>query len=117
MKVAVDQLLQEYLISDDLVEASRCLQELSATFFYHEIVKRSVVHALDKLLHYLMERDLLTERQAVQGFNRLYALSKDLALDSPTAAKVIDDFAARAIEDSVLPAGYTSPATPVVAEA
>lgn len=80
MKVAVDQLLQEYMVSGDLDEACRCIMELNQAQFYHEVVKRAVVNALDspketqlkvsELLAYLVERDRLTSMQAIKGFDR-----------------------------------------------
>lgn len=48
MKLATDQLLQEYLVSGDVVEAARCIRELNSKQFYHEVVKRAVVQAIDK---------------------------------------------------------------------
>ena len=80
---------------------------------HHEVVKRAVVLALDKspeqqeqmsnLLTHLMERDQLTSSQATKGFKRLNGMISELTLDSPTAATVIAQFTARAIEDRVLP--------------
>ena len=116
MKVAVDQLLQEYLVSCDLVEASRCIKELQSPHFYHEIVKRAITHAMDKtvdqrssmsaLLAYLVERDQLTRYQAIKGFNRLHFLLPDLQLDTPAAAAILEEFVAKAKEDSVLPVEF-----------
>lgn len=116
MKVAVDHLLQEFLISGDLDEAVRCISELQAPQFYHEIVKRAVVCALDKteieqlqmssLLDYLVERDLLTKLQATKGFNRLHVLVNELCLDTPAAKQILADFLSRAIEGNVLEANY-----------
>lgn len=37
LKVAIDQLMQEYIISNDLAEASRCVQELHVPDFHHEV--------------------------------------------------------------------------------
>jgi programmed cell death protein 4 len=37
MKIAIDQLLQEYLLSSDLEEATRCIKELNAPLFSHEV--------------------------------------------------------------------------------
>ena len=94
MKVALDQCLQEYLLSGDLPEAARCIRELNAKFFLHEVVKRAVSHAVDKsqahqesmssLLQYLHECDMLSVGQAVKGFRRLQQIIDDLALDTPT---------------------------------
>lgn len=116
MKVAVDQCLQEYLYSGDVDEAARCIHELNAKLFYHEVVKRAVVHALDKsaeqqqqmsnLLQYLMERDQLSTSQAVKGFQRLNGMIGELVLDSPTASAVVSNFISRAVEDGVLPSDF-----------
>ena len=113
MKIAIDQCLQEYLLSGDLNEAARCIHELNAKLFYHEVVKRAVVLALDKsieqqehmsaLLTYLMERDQLTSSQAAKGFKRLNGMLSELILDTPTAATILEQFTARALEDKVLP--------------
>ena len=117
MKVAVDQCLQEYLLSGDVQEAARCIHELNAKLFYHEIVKRAVVLALDKspeqqehmsnLLTYLMERDQLTTSQASKGFKRLHGMLSELVLDTPTSASILEQFTARALDDKVLPDGFT----------
>ena len=40
MKIAVDQLLSEYLVSSDLEEASRCIKELNAPESSMQIVKK-----------------------------------------------------------------------------
>lgn len=48
LKIAVDQLLLEYVTSRELIEASRCIKDLNAPHFHHEIVKRAIVIALDK---------------------------------------------------------------------
>src|SRR3546814_6665945 len=48
LKVAIDQLLAEYLYARQLEEAARCVRELQAPHFEHEIVKRAIGKALDK---------------------------------------------------------------------
>lgn len=40
-------LLQEYLSSDDTLEAARCLKELEVPHFHHELVYEAVVLALE----------------------------------------------------------------------
>ena len=54
MKIATDQLLQEYLVSGDVLEAARCIKQLNSRQFYHEIVKRAVVQAIDKPIEQVM---------------------------------------------------------------
>lgn len=116
MKVVVDQLLQEYLLSGELEEAVRCIAELRAPLFAHEVVKRAVIHALDKpsekqlqiskLLTHLNKEELLSIAQAEMGFQRLHTALPDLTLDSPNAAAVLQEFKKRAVQDGVLPATF-----------
>ena len=119
MKVAVDQLLQEFLLSKDTAEAVRCISELKAPLFLHEIVKRAVCNAMDKdteqqrcmseLLTQLSRRELLSAQQAEKGFHRLHHMLPDLALDTPSAVQVLADFTARAKAEGVIPAAYAAP--------
>jgi programmed cell death protein 4 len=119
LKVAIDQLLQEYLLSKDEVEAVRCITELNSPLYFHEIVKRAVYNAMDKptadqehmsaLLKKLAQAELLSPQQAEKGFNRLYRLLPDLALDTPSAVQVLENFTLRAKRDGVLKQSYTPP--------
>lgn len=120
MKVAVDQILQEYLLSGDVEEASRCLFEMRVPHFFHEIVKRAVINALDEdeakqiqmsaLLDTLTAKETLSTAQAVRGFNRLYLLLPDLVLDTPSAGQMLKSFTLRAVKSGVLPPNYAPPA-------
>jgi programmed cell death protein 4 len=118
LKIATDQLVQEYLLSGDLIEATKCIQELQAPQFYHEVVKRAVVSSLDhhpdkqlaisKLLKYLHEQGYLKASQARLGFNHLHAILDDLTLDTPAAKQLVDSFTQRAIEDGILAKDYAA---------
>lgn len=121
LKNTLDQLLAEYLISNNLSEAQACIQELNSQYFFHEIVKRAVTSALDepfdnqlsisRLLQHLFVNGNLSTQQAVIGFNKLFFVVNDLALDTPAAPQILQAFRIRAIADGVLPADYTPPAT------
>ena len=116
MKVAVDQLLAEYLVSGDPDEASRCIKELNAPEFHHEVVKRAISLVVDKdekdqqaisnLFIALTEEDLMTQAQAVKGFKRLYDRLDDLVLDAPKAPGVLNKFTAWAKEEKLLPVNF-----------
>lgn len=116
MKVAVDQLLSEYLVSSDLEEAACCIKELNAPEFFHEVVKRAITHVVDKsqeqqqamsnLLLFLVEKDMLTQAQAVKGFKRLFDRVDDLVLDAPNARQVLAKYTAWAIQEKMLPATF-----------
>eukprot|EP00599_Poterioochromonas_sp_BG-1_P015461 CAMPEP_0173163868 /NCGR_PEP_ID=MMETSP1105-20130129/20184_1 /TAXON_ID=2985 /ORGANISM="Ochromonas sp., Strain BG-1" /LENGTH=365 /DNA_ID=CAMNT_0014084021 /DNA_START=121 /DNA_END=1219 /DNA_ORIENTATION=- len=121
MKVAVDQLLLEYILSSDLDEAIRCLTELNASQFFHEVVKRAVVlgmekteeqrKALSELFAELAGIQLMAQSQAEKGFNRLYESLPDLTLDTPNASQILEDFVSRAVKDKVVSANYKKPQT------
>lgn len=126
LKIAVDQLLEEYINSSDMEEAVRCLRELNSPFFFHEVIKRAVVLSLDKtpeqqsliseLFGYLAFANLMSQQQAVKGFNRLYEALPDIALDVPSAGQLLQTFTQRALDDKVIPSSYQPPAAkPVVA--
>lgn len=119
LKVAIDQLLAEYLYARQLEEAARCVRELQAPHFHHELVKRAIVMALDKspedrssvssLLAYLVASDVVSQQQFRKGVERLYALLSDLVLDTPNAPALVDEFAERAVKDGCLPADFKRP--------
>mmetsp|Transcript_5543 Transcript_5543/g.5702 ORF Transcript_5543/g.5702 Transcript_5543/m.5702 type:complete len:389 (+) Transcript_5543:1612-2778(+) len=112
LKVAVDLLIQEYILSDDLDEACRCIIELNSNYFHHEIVKRGISVTLDntpeKRLHMsqlfsiLVKNEIMSREQATLGFTRALESSADFSLDIPNAKILIDEFIQRAITDGVL---------------
>lgn len=116
LKQATDQLLQEYLLSQELTEASRCVKELQCPYFHHEVVKRAVTNALDKsgdlraamsrLLSTLHKDQVVSVDQMVQGFDRLSEILPDLVLDTPNAAQIIEEFVITGKDDGYLPKDY-----------
>ena len=64
---------------------------------------------MQALLQYLMEEDIVSQRQFVKGFDRSFSILSDLVLDTPAAPQLIQDFAQRAIADCVLPSSYSFP--------
>jgi programmed cell death protein 4 len=116
IKIAIEQLLQEYITSSDLVEAVRCVKELDSSQFLHEVVKKAVITAIDLtsekrqamsiLLAQLVVNEILTQQQATIGFNRLKEVLNDLKLDSPNAASILNEFVEKAKIDNVLPLEY-----------
>jgi hypothetical protein len=121
MKVALDQILLEYILSSDIDEAIRCLKEMNEPQFYHEVVKRAVTLSLEKteeqrklvadLFAELSEIQVLTYAQAEKGFNRLYEALPDLSLDTPNAKQILEMFTQRAIQDKVVSSHWKVPAS------
>lgn len=118
LKVAIDQLLQEYLLSRLLDEACRCIRELNVAHFHHEIVKRAITTALDKpedqrqavssLLAFLVAEDVLSTQQCAMGFRRVQEGLGDLVLDTPIAPVLVAEFEARAKQDGILPVDFAA---------
>lgn len=108
LKKDMDQLLQEYLLSRELDEAARCVKELDASHFHHELVKRGVVTSMemmdggkDTLEHmdamaalfgFLVRNAIVSEYQVKKGIARLHQRLPDISLDVPNAAKLLEEF-------------------------
>lgn len=117
MKLAIDTLLSEFLASSDPDEATRCIKELNAPHYMHEVLKRAITMVLDKgdeaqqamsnLLIFLIEKDMIPLQQAVTAFRRLHDRLDDLILDVPTAGATLAKFTAWAVEEAILPEGFT----------
>mmetsp|Transcript_12078 Transcript_12078/g.30636 ORF Transcript_12078/g.30636 Transcript_12078/m.30636 type:complete len:843 (-) Transcript_12078:149-2677(-) len=106
MKGRMKKILEEFLFSGDVAEASKCLHDLSAAFFHHEFVKLALIMMLEKgfgsnagasaeasplmgLLAELSSTGQLSENQIQTGFQRVEQALDDLSLDYPDArAKV-----------------------------
>eukprot|EP00904_Undaria_pinnatifida_P000488 jgi/Undpi1/1043/HiC_scaffold_10.g04506.m1 len=122
LKVAIDQLLVEFLLSRQLDEAAACVKELDCSLFHHEIVKRAVKTALDRtdddrtamssLLVYLNNNEVISDGQIKKGFDRLHEILPDLILDTPAAPTLLEKFTEQAISDGCLPADYIRPSPP-----
>jgi len=113
MKVAIDQCCEEYLLSGDIEEATRCIKELNALYFSHEVVKRAVKIALDKdeksrgliskFLTHMHSEEVVSTKQILLGFDKLDKILPDLMLDTPNADKLVAEFKERATTDGIIP--------------
>jgi len=113
LKVAIDQLLTEYLLSREILEASRCINELHVSHFHYEIVKRAVVLSLEKseddqlavstLFMHLANTKVFSSQQFVLGFQKIFTIMSDLVLDTPNALAIANKFVNMAIEEKLVP--------------
>jgi len=113
LKVEMDQMLQEYLMSRELDECARCVKELDAAHYMHELVKRGVkiameadgkdlntqhdkssIDAMAALFAFLVKNAIVSEHQVSKGISRLHKLMDDLKLDVPAAPSLLKDFEA-----------------------
>jgi len=93
LKAAVTELAREYFVSCELSEAVRCVRELDAPRFHHEVIKRLLVFALDggarqvqlaeQLVQRLCDEAVVPPQQLALGCQRLCDAAADLALDNP----------------------------------
>ncbi|XP_076053110.1 programmed cell death 4 [Oratosquilla oratoria] len=99
-------LLQEFLSSSDIDEATRCLQELEVPHFHHELVYEAIIMTLEKmddrtanmmcdLLASLHNSIIVTPHQMKEGFLRVYEDMPEICLDVPPAYTVLERFVAR----------------------
>jgi programmed cell death protein 4 len=111
LKVEMDQMLQEYLLSRELDECARCVKELDAAHYMHELVKRGVkiameqdgkdsatqheksaIDAMAALFGFLVKNAIISEYQVAKGVDRLHRVLDDLKLDVPAAPSLLNDF-------------------------
>lgn len=112
LKVAIDQLMQEFMSSGDHAEAARCVRELNVPHFHHEVIKRAISNALDKdeqhcsltssLLKYLVHQQVISKDQARRGFDRIQQGMDDLKLDVPNVHAIVSAFIDQAKADGIL---------------
>uniref|UniRef100_A0A8C5WL22 Programmed cell death protein 4 n=1 Tax=Leptobrachium leishanense TaxID=445787 RepID=A0A8C5WL22_9ANUR len=99
----IDMLLKEYLLSSDVSEAERCLQELEVPHFHHELVYEAVLMVLEatggttyklmlSLLEALWKSGVITLDQMKRGYDRIYSEIPDINLDVPHAYSVLERF-------------------------
>lgn len=116
MKVDVDLLIQEYLMSRDVAEAAQCIKQLNSPHFIHEVVKRGITGSLDKsaddrkamilLLNYIFKQDICSPQQMKLGFQLVSERMNDIVLDVPTARTLFAEFLSAARADGLLPADF-----------
>jgi hypothetical protein len=123
LKSSIRDLVNEYLLSYDIEEATRCVRELQSPYFLHELVKSAVTSTIDEsaekqnkisdFFTHLSINDVLTKVQASQGFDRLFGRIKDMKLDSPSAPLILDQFVERAKLNNVILGTYVPKEVPV----
>ncbi len=112
--------IQEYLLSRELDEAARCVREMDAPHFHHELVKRGVRIAMEKdgsdntesgvsaldaiaaLFSFLVKNAIVSEHQVHKGVKRIHKVLSDIQLDVPAAPAMLEEFEALAKEGGCL---------------
>ncbi|CAA7397242.1 unnamed protein product [Spirodela intermedia] len=111
MKNRIGDLLAEYLVTGDRVEACRCIKDLKVPFFHHEIVKRALILAMERreaeglileLLKASTAEGLINSSQISKGFNRIIEAVDDLCLDIPSARELLQGLISKAASEGWL---------------
>ena len=104
LKKEVQELVSEFLVSGEIDEAVRCVRELEAPSYLHEVVKKLVSSAIVDggererglalaLTEKLANGDaLLSAELLAQGCMRLVEAADDLRLDHPKAPVLLADY-------------------------
>jgi len=113
-------LLKEYLSSEDVEEATRCLQELEVPHFHHEVVYELIYLVLEDVNHGVRTSDLMlvllksfydtsviTSTQIKEGFQRVFEGIADISLDIPLAHYSLQKFVDQCVRVGILPIAYT----------
>ncbi|UYV75872.1 PDCD4 [Cordylochernes scorpioides] len=107
-------LLQEYLSSGDVAEATRCLRDLEVPHFHHELIYEGVVMTLEdtrvrtmelmaKFLAELALTLVVTPDQLRHGFFRVYEEMGEISLDVPAAYVLLEKFVTMCHQAGFLP--------------
>jgi len=112
-------LLKEYLSSEDIEEASRCVQELEVPHFHHELVYELIYIVLEdashsrttilmlNLLKSFSNTSIVTSTQIKEGFERVFKNMPDISLDVPLAHITLQKFTDQCVREGILPISYT----------
>eukprot|EP01018_Ginkgo_biloba_P010374 Gb_01138 [translate_table: standard] len=104
-------IIQEYFLSDDILEVVRSLEDLAAPDFNAVFVKKLITLAMDRknrekemasVLLSALYTEVIPVEDIVNGFVLLLETAEDTALDIPDAANELGLFLARAVIDDVL---------------
>lgn len=118
VKAKINNFLIEYVVSGDKKEACRCIKDLKLPFFNHEIVKRSLIMAMERrqaegqLLDFLKEASeegFINSSQMTKGFTRLIDAVDDLSLDIPNARGILKTLISKAASEGWLCASSLKP--------
>ncbi|KAH9310627.1 hypothetical protein KI387_025662 [Taxus chinensis] len=104
-------IIQEYFLSDDILEVVRSLEDLAAPDFNALFVKKLITLAMDRknrekemasVLLSALYTEVFPVEDIVSGFILLLESAEDTALDIPDASNELALFLARAVIDDIL---------------
>jgi programmed cell death protein 4 len=115
-KTAVIKRIQELFVSEDVEDFAANVVDLKTPSLNFEVVRRLLTVAIERnarecelasrALARLSEEEILSVDDVAKGFERVFELADDLALDTPQAKDYIGRFLARAVADECLPPSF-----------
>ncbi|KAK7571101.1 hypothetical protein V9T40_014705 [Parthenolecanium corni] len=111
-------LLEEYLSSNDIPEATRCVVALEVPHFHHELVYEAIILTLESLnpdvetamcafLKSLSDAVIVTPEMMERGFLRVFEDMPDIILDIPLAYTVLERFVEKCSKAGFIPDDVT----------
>lgn len=103
LKAQIEMVIGEYLDTGYVSEAERCIREMHASYYHHELVysvvrtavesdKQADIESLSDLLKHLIVSSIVSECQLQMGIDRIVEDIEDIAIDTPNAAKTFTSF-------------------------
>jgi len=115
-KERAHNIIEEYIVSNDISETDRAIRELNVSTFHWYVVKKAVLVALDakdtnvdkivKLLTTFHSSQLISETQLVAGFESCANMIEDIEIDTPHGRDLLAQFITKSITAGYLPATY-----------
>jgi len=113
----VEMLLEEFLSSAEIEEATSCLEELKAPHFYPEVVNKAISLTFEKrdrdreeiirLFRHWLTNGTLKAEDFTKGFSLLLESVEDLDLDMPFASKYVAFYLGNIVaEENSVPLSY-----------
>ncbi|VDN12979.1 unnamed protein product [Dibothriocephalus latus] len=110
----ISSLLEEYLCTNNLEDATAALQELDSPHYHHELVYQAILLVLERsgdqvadriirLLDRLCRSVVITLDQLQTGVKRIYVEMPEIQRQLPVASVLLERFIHRALEVGFLP--------------
>jgi len=115
-KERAQSILDEYIVSNDIIETDKAIRELNVASFHWYVVKKAVLLALDakesnvdkivKLLSTFSTSQLISEAHFVAGFDSCASMIEVIEIDTPRGRDLLSQFVTRSINAGYLPASF-----------
>ncbi|XP_076087139.1 eukaryotic translation initiation factor 4 gamma 3-like isoform X1 [Mytilus galloprovincialis] len=109
-------ILDEYLHLQDMKEALICVEELNCPTLNHVFVSECINQVLERstvarrhtglLLHDLVKKPIITDKQYLQGLNSVLAYAEDMEIDIPKIYQYFGELIGPMVQDGSVPLSF-----------